>query len=146
MKWIFLKFANVNFSNRIFSKIRGRNEILNKKFRFSVQFGIEFPCLFWNVFCDLKFLGPLTKTCRLGSRLLKVFFYLFSYLLNNLFYYLLSQICLQSLSSERKMKLPNPEIFNHENAEIPMLLFILIRLLIMPKISSWKMSAAITCW
>ena len=77
VKWKFLKFANVNFSNRIFFKIRGRNEILNKKFGYSIQFGVEFRrILEYFLWLEVIFLTTLTKTCRLGSWLLKVFLWL----------------------------------------------------------------------
>ena len=129
---------------------------------------------------EIRFLGPLTKTCWLGSWLLKVFLLLIfvssQYVLaikinpvnwssdtiiklcwrthknlvkrNLLIFpvgFVFSHFIWESLS-ERKMKPPNPEIFNHENAEIPVLLFILVRLCILPKISSWKVSAGMTFW
>ena len=45
-----------------------------------------------------------------------------------------------------KMQPPNIDMFCYENTVVPVLLFVLIRLFIMPKISNWKISVGITCW
>ena len=57
-----------------------------------------------------------------------------------------SDLIIELFSSERKMKPPNLDLFNYENAEFPVLLFLLARLFVMPQISNWKISAGMSLW